>query len=104
MSTPPKAAATASKAARTEAALGHVADDEAAVAPAFACSLAAAKLTSSSATSAPAAANAFAVAAPMAPPAPVTAAIWPENGGSLRGAELGLFERPIFAIEHVARR
>jgi hypothetical protein len=38
--------------------------------------------TSSNATSAPAAANVRAVAAPIAPPAPVIAAIWPASGFS----------------------
>ena len=57
--------------------------------------------TSSSATSAPAAANALAVAAPIAPPAPVTTAIWPASGFSFACAELGLFDRPVFAVEHV---
>ena len=50
---------------------------------AVAASRAAARLTSSRATSAPAAANARAVAAPMAPAAPVTAAIWPASGNPL---------------------
>jgi len=101
MSMPPKAAATASKAARTEAALVTSQTTGNADGPmALACSLAAAKLTSSNATSAPAAAKAFAVAAPMRAGA--------GDGGDLAGerrflagAELGLFERPIFAIEHV---
>jgi len=43
-------------------------------------SAAAAKFLSSSATSAPCAAKAFAVAAPMAPAPPVIATIWPASG------------------------
>ena len=92
----------ASKAARTEAASVTSHSTGNAVAPiALACSRAAAKFTSSKATSAPAAAKASAVAAPMAPAAPVTATIWPcKRRGDAR-AELLLFERPIFAVEHV---
>ena len=39
----------------------------------------------------------------MAPPAPVMTATWPSSGSRTR-AELGEFQRPIFAIEHVGRR
>ena len=41
------------------------------------------------------------MAPPIAPAAPVTATIWPASGGSLACSELGLLERPIFAVEHV---
>ena len=83
MSTPPKASATLSKAARTEA--GSVTSHltASAAAPIAAASvLAAVSSRSSSATSAPAAAKALAVAAPMAPAAPVMTATWPASGKS----------------------
>ena len=72
MSTPPKASTTLSNAAFTDAA--SVTSQATADALPIAFALSPPQRlhsTSSSATSAPAAANAFAVAAPMAPPAPV---------------------------------
>ena len=62
----------------------------------------AARSLSIKATSAPAAAaKALAVAAPIAPPAPVTTATWPARGNGFATAELGLLQRPVFDVEHV---
>src|SRR5262249_55845674 len=82
-STPPKCSAIRSNDACTEAA-PVTSQRSASAAPRTVAvtARAAASLTSRSATSAPAAANALAVAAPIAPPAPVTTAIWPASGSS----------------------
>ena len=42
--------------------------------------------------------------APIAPAAPVIAAIWPASGTSVRFSELGLFKRPVFDVEHIGFR
>ena len=82
--------------------IGHVAfDRQGRRADLCACSRAAARLTSSSATSAPAAAKALAVAVPMAPAAPVIGGDLTLQRRFLARAELFLLQRPIFAIEHV---
>ena len=103
MSTPPNASTTCVERRAHRCGVGDVACDRRAPrrrSP-WPCFAAAVQSMSSSATSAPAAANALAVAAPIAPPAPVMTAIWPASGSSLRRAELGLLQRPVFAVEHV---
>ena len=103
MSTPPNPRTTCVECRRAQSCVGHVAWRPRAPRRRWPCAFWPRRQSSisSSATSAPAAANALAVAAPIAPPAPVIDRDLARERQRLAWPSLACSKRPVFDVEHV---